>query len=58
MKKTYISPSTLTVELRCKSCILEGSLQKVGNTVNGVNGGWVKEENTYITDKSLWDEEW
>ena len=58
MKKTYISPNTLVVELRCKSCILEGSMQLMNNTVSGDAGGWVKEENPPINDVNVWDEEW
>ena len=56
MKKTYISPNTLVVELRCKSCILEGSL-KVMNEVAD-EGGWVKEDNPSMNDVNVWDEEW
>ena len=58
MKKTYISPNTLVVELRCKSCILTGSLQMLDTPVSGDNGGWVKEENSPISDVNVWDDEW
>ena len=60
MKKTYISPEILLVELRCKANILQMSLQANGTrtiTTEG-DGGWVKEENSPISDKSLWDSEW
>lgn len=59
MKKTYISPTFVTVELRCKNYMLEGSLIINGDrTVSGDNGGWVKEDNSPINDKNLWDNEW
>ena len=59
MKKTYISPNTLVVELRCKNCILADSLQMFSSTtVEDSNGGWVKEENPPINDVNVWDDEW
>ncbi len=59
MKKTYISPNTLVVELRCKNCILADSLQMFSSTtVEDSNGGWVKEEQTGSSSGSIWDDEW
>jgi hypothetical protein len=59
MKKTYISPKFLAVELNsgriCDTLII-GSGNTAATRGNGTD--LVKEENTYITDKSLWDEEW
>ena len=59
MKKTYISPELVAVELHSRSTVLSGSLVIDGTkTVSGTNGGWVKEDNTSINDVNVWDEEW
>ena len=57
MKKTYISPEFILVELRGIQMLAE-SVPVDGNTASGTSGGWVKEENTSITDKNVWDNEW
>ena len=57
MKKTYICPEFLLVELRCSQMLAE-SYTRSETQVSGTSGGWVKEENTSITDKNVWDEEW
>ena len=57
MKKKYISPNTLVVELRCKNHLLEGSYHIEDTTVSDTEGGWVKEQNTF-SDKNIWDDEW
>ncbi len=62
MKKTYISPEFLAVELNCgRFCqtLVVGS----GNTdaTSGDGTDLVKEENTYnstVNDVNLWDKEW
>jgi len=59
MKKTYISPEFLTVELNCgRFCesLIIGSGQTEATRGNGTD--LVKEENTTITNKSVWDNEW
>ena len=58
MKKTYISPEFLFVELRGIQMLAESV--PVGNgTATGDNGGWAKEENdNMISDKNIWDDEW
>ena len=59
MKKIYISPSTLAVELRCKNHLLEGSYQIYETTtVNESDGGWTKEYNNTFPNRNVWDEEW
>lgn len=58
MKKIYISPSTLVVELRCKNYLLEGSYQVFTTTASGSEGGWTREENASYSDKNVWDDEW
>ena len=56
MKKTYISPEFLLIELRCSNMLAE-SVALGGGSASGGNGGWAK-ESTPVTDKSVWDEEW
>ena len=59
MKKTYISPEFILVELSGSGIqMLAESVPVDGTTASGTNGGWVKEENTSITDKNVWDNEW
>ena len=61
MKKTYISPKFLLVELRCTQMMAESMFVDTAgtaSTVTGSSGGWVKETNTTVTNKSIWDEEW
>ena len=48
----------LTVKLHPCS-VIAYSPQSIGiNSEGGSGTDLVKEENTYITDKNLWDEEW
>ena len=60
MKKTYISPEFILVELSGIQMLAESIPVHVTGetTASGTSGGWVKEENTSITDKNVWDEEW
>jgi hypothetical protein len=60
MKKTYISPELLLVELRCSQMLAESVPVDVNGatTTIGTSGGWVKEENTTVSDVNVWDEEW
>ena len=59
MKKTYISPEFILVELRGIQMLAESiPVDLTGETASGTSGGWVKEENTTITDKNVWDNEW
>ena len=59
MKKTYISPELLIVELATRNHLMEISIVSDRNaTVSGNNMGLVKEENNTVTDKSVWDNEW
>ena len=48
----------MVVKLATKGLLLEGSMEVSDTQVLGNRGGWVKEDNSTITDKSLWDEEW
>lgn len=60
MKKTYISPEFILVELSGIQMLAESiPVDLTGaTTTTGTSGGWAKEESTPITDKSVWDEEW
>ena len=59
MKKTYISPEFLFVELRGIQMLAE-SVPVGKGTATGDAGGWVKEEEDYnpISDKKIWNDEW
>jgi hypothetical protein len=60
MKKTYISPNFLLVELRCKVNMLEGSIQADGNRTitTAADGNWVKGNSSTVSDVNVWDDEW
>jgi hypothetical protein len=59
MKKTYISPNFLLVELRCNNSLLTGSLDIDGaKTSTAGKGGFVKENNSTVSDVNVWDNEW
>lgn len=57
MKNTYIIPESVIVELGTRNHLMNVSIVEREITDNGTNVGLVKEE-TSVTDKSLWDEEW
>lgn len=60
MKKTYMTPAALTVELNC-GAICQSLIIGSGNGSDRTTGDGtdlVKEESTPITDKNLWDDEW
>lgn len=57
MKKTYISPEFLLVELRCCNMLAESTPIVDDKTAKGSDGGWAKENNP-ISDKNLWNTEW
>ena len=58
MKKTYINPTFLVVEINCGAIcqLLIGSGGTDATTGNGVD--LVKEENPPINDVNVWDDEW
>jgi len=61
MKKTYISPELVAVELHSRSTVLSGSIIIDGTkTATGASGGWVKEDynSNTVNDVNVWDEEW
>lgn len=43
MKKKYISPALLMMNVAIKETLLVGSLEKFEDKVSGVNGGWTKD---------------
>ena len=61
MKKTYISPEFILVELSGIQLLAESiPVDLTGETTaSGNSGGWAKEENdNMISDKNIWDDEW
>ena len=58
MKKTYISPSFLTVTLNMRSNLLVDSGTGVTADPNSsVSSNFVRENNT-VSDVNVWDNEW
>jgi len=47
MKKIYLQPKLVIVNVKVMSTILEGSLLKSTNTVSGNKGGWAREDNSW-----------
>lgn len=57
MKKTYISPELLAVELRTTHMMAQSlSINTTGDVITDSNEILVKGSN--ITDINLWDDEW
>ena len=57
MKKTYISPEMLTVQLGTCHMMAESLNINSTNTIQNSNDILVKEQNT-PSDVNVWDEEW
>ena len=58
VKKTYISPEMLTVQLSAMQMMAESlNINPGGATISSSNDILVKEQNT-TSDVNLWDEEW
>ena len=47
MKKIYLQPKLVIVNVNIKSTILEGSLGKSSTSVSGSKGGWARENNSW-----------
>ena len=58
MKKTYISPKFLTVELRTVNMMALSMNSTEQITSSNIDGYVQDVKGTSITDKNLWDEEW
>ena len=62
MKKTYIIPESMVVELMQSHHILTGSLDlhedENGNLVGGLQEGYASGSGLTKESTSLWDEEW
>ena len=60
MKKTYISPTSLTVELGIRKAAMLSASNGEGERIltNGGEGTGEDIAVKYVTDKSLWDNEW
>lgn len=57
MKKTYIIPAIIAVELGTCKMMAESLTINSTNTISSSNDILVKEQNT-PSDVNLWDEEW
>lgn len=58
MKKTYISPKFLTVELRTMN-MMALSMNNTEQINNSNMNDYVQDvKGTSVTDKSVWDNEW
>ncbi|MBR4644908.1 MAG: hypothetical protein IKO73_07115 [Bacteroidaceae bacterium] len=59
MKKLYISPELLIVQLSSRTTILQASDPDVGiDGSESVDADLVETRESVITGKSVWDEEW
>jgi len=59
MKKTYITPASLAVELNMRSVAMLTASDDTNRILdNGGNGDGTDIGAKEITSKSLWDEEW
>lgn len=65
MKKTYIAPASLTVQLRGRDALLQSvsgnsiGLGYGGDTdTSGIISADVKEQYPPISDVNVWDDEW
>ena len=59
MKKTYISPKFLTVELRTVNMMALSMNSTEQITSSNINNDYVQDvKGTSVNNKSVWDEEW
>ena len=58
MKKTYISPKFLTVELRTVNMMALSINSTEQITSSNINDYVQDVKGTSVTNKSVWDEEW
>ena len=59
MKKTYISPKFLTVELRTVNMMALSMNSTEQITSSNINNDYVQDvKGTPVNNKSVWDEEW
>lgn len=56
MKKTYIAPNFLLVNINCRSFVAMSTMGKYSD--GGDNEVLVKENYPPISDKNVWDDEW
>jgi hypothetical protein len=57
MKKIYISPELLVVKLSSERAVLQNSYEICNEQTE--TAGWTKEyNNSSISGKNVWDEEW
>ena len=58
MKKTYISPKSLIVQMRPFSAILQASMIINNDTNNALGDGEILVKGNVISDVNVWDSEW
>lgn len=59
MKKLYISPELLIVQLSSRTTILQASVPDVGiDGSSSIDAASVETRESVITGKSVWDEVW
>lgn len=60
MKKTYITPGILVVQLRTNHMLAESIIYDGDSTITTEsNGSWTREyDNSTISGKNVWDSEW
>lgn len=57
MKKIYIIPNVMVVNIVNTHHLMQNSIKVDAKTVNDDDGGWVKENKT-VDNESIWDNEW
>lgn len=60
MKKTYISPKFMLVELRCNKMLAQSLIMASGSgyQVDNATDVLVKENSSSVNDVNVWDNEW
>lgn len=59
MKKTYINPETVVVEVELQAMIANTTIQKVGDNTTATDPSWLGElgKETEVSSGSVWGEE-
>ena len=57
MKKTYISPELMLIELQANQMIAESLPTGEGSAEEG-SGGFVKEDFSFRDRSNVWDDDW
>ena len=57
MKKTYITPQTLVVEVESDNALMQMSINRT-TTIDEANAGLVKGESSAPSNYNVWDDDW